>query len=82
LTITDDDGTVTLPQGQETTRNEQSNQTDKKKKDKKRAAGAVPAAGGGALNSPIAIGVGAAASGGLTIWVLTRSSNPVSPATP
>jgi hypothetical protein len=82
LTITDDDGTVTLPQGQETTRNEQSDQTDKKKKDKKRAAGAVPAAGGGALNSPVAIGVGAAAIGGLTIWVLTRSSNPVSPATP
>jgi hypothetical protein len=82
LTITDDDGTVTLPQGQETTRNEQSDQTDKKKKEKKRAAGAVPAAGGGALNSPIAIGVGAAAIGGLTIWVLTRSSNPVSPATP
>jgi hypothetical protein len=82
LTITDDDGTVTLPQGQETTRNEQSDQTDKKKKDKKRAAGAVPAAGGGVLNSPVAIGVGAAAIGGLTIWVLTRSSNPVSPATP
>jgi hypothetical protein len=82
LTITDDDGTVTLPQGQETTRNEQSDQSDKKKKEKKRAAGAVPAAGGGVLNSPIAIGVGAAAVGGLTIWVLTRSSNPVSPATP
>jgi hypothetical protein len=82
LTITDGDGTVTLPQGQETTRNEQSDQTDKNKKEKKRAAGAVPAAGGGALNSPIAIGVGAAAIGGLTIWVLTRSSNPVSPATP
>jgi hypothetical protein len=82
LTITDDDGTVTLPQGQETTRNEQSDQSDKKKKDKKRAAGAVPAAGGGVLNSPIAIGVGAAAIGGVTIWVLTRSSNPVSPATP
>jgi len=81
LTITDDDGTVTLPQGQETTRNEQSDQSDKKKKDKKRAAGAVPAAGGGVLNSPIAIGVGAAAIG-VTIWVLTRSSNPVSPATP
>src|ERR1700689_2242200 len=36
LTITDDDGTVTLPQGQETTRNEQSDRGDKKKKDKKR----------------------------------------------
>jgi hypothetical protein len=82
VTITDDDGTVTLPQGQETTRNEQSDKSDNKKKDKKRAAGAVPAAGGGVLNSPIAIGLGAAAVGGLTIWVLTRSSNPVSPATP
>jgi hypothetical protein len=82
VTITDDDGTVTLPQGQETTRNEQSDKSDNKKKDKRRAAGAVPAAGGGVLNSPIAIGLGAAAVGGLTIWVLTRSSNPVSPATP
>jgi hypothetical protein len=82
LTITDDNGTVTLPQGQETTRDEQSDQSDKKKKDKKRGTGAVPAAGGGVLNSPIAIGVGAAAIGGVTIWVLTRSSNPVSPATP
>jgi hypothetical protein len=82
LTITDDNGTVTLAQGQETTRDEQSDQGDKKKKDKKRGTGAVPAAGGGVLNSPIAIGAGAAAIGGITIWVLTRSSNPVSPATP
>jgi hypothetical protein len=82
LTITDDNGTVTLAQGQETTRDEQSDQGDKKKKDKKRGVGAVPAAGGGVLNSPIAIGAGAAAIGGVTIWVLTRSSNPVSPATP
>jgi hypothetical protein len=82
LTITDDNGTVTLAQGQETTRDEQSDKSDKKKKDKKQGVGAVPAAGGGVLNSPIAIGVGAAAVGGITIWVLTRSSNPVSPATP
>src|ERR1700726_1800919 len=82
LTVTDDNGTVTLAQGQETTRDEQSDQGDKKKKDKKRGTGAVPAAGGGVLNSPIAVGVGAAAIGGVTIWVLTRSSNPVSPATP
>ena len=50
LTITDDSGTVTLAQGQETTRDEQSDQSaDNKnnKKNKKRAAGAVPAAGGG-----------------------------------
>jgi hypothetical protein len=84
LNITDDNGTVTLAQGQETTRDEQSDQGDKKKssKDKKRGVGAVPAAGGGVLNSPIAVGAGAAAIGGVTIWVLTRSSNPVSPATP
>jgi hypothetical protein len=84
LTVTDDNGTVTLPQGQETTRDEQSDQSDNgnRKRDRKRATGAVPAAGGGVLNSPIAIGAGAAAIGGVTIWVLTRSSNPVSPATP
>ena len=84
LTVTDDNGTVTLPQGHETTRDEQSDQSDKgnRKRDRRRATGAVPAAGGGVLNSPIAIGAGAAAIGGVTIWVLTRSSNPVSPATP
>jgi hypothetical protein len=83
LSITDDNGTVTLAQGQETTRDEQSDQGNKKRKDTKRGnGGAVPAAGGGVLNAPIAIGAGAAAIGGVTIWVLTRSSNPVSPATP
>jgi len=82
LTVTDDNGTVTLAQGQETTRDEQSDQTDSKKKNKKRGAGAAPAAGGGVLNSPIAIGIGAAAIGGVTAWVLIKSDNPVSPAVP
>jgi hypothetical protein len=82
LTITDDNGTTTLAQGQETTRDEQSDQGDKKSKNKKRATGAVPAAGGGALNSPIAVGVGGAAIIGVTAWVLLQSSNPVSPTTP
>ena len=82
LTVTDDNGTVTLAQGQETTRDEQSDQSKDKKKDKKRGAGAAPAAGGGVLNSTIAIGVGAAAVGGITAWVLLHSDNPVSPATP
>jgi len=92
LTITDDSGTVTLPQGQQTTRDEQSDQSassdkdkddkDKDKKKKKRAAGAAPGATGGALSSPVAIGVGAAAIGGVAIWVLTRSDDPVSPSTP
>jgi hypothetical protein len=84
LTITDDNGTVTLAQGQETTRDEQSDQSDSKdkKKDKKRQEGAAPAAGGGILNSTVAIGVGAAAIGGVTAWVLLKSNNPVSPSTP
>ena len=80
--VTDDNGAVTLAQGQETTRDEQSDQGDKKKKDKKRAAGAAPAAGGGALNSTAAVYVGLAAVGGLTAWVLLKSDNPVSPSTP
>jgi hypothetical protein len=82
LTVTDDNGTVTLPQGQTTTRDDQSPQSDKKKKDKKQAAGAVPAAGGGVLDSPIAIGIGGAAIGGVTAWVLTRNDDPLSPTKP
>src|SRR6202043_2182074 len=73
LSVTDDNGTVTLAQGQETTRDESSEQPNGKKKNKKRAAGAAPAAGGGALNSPIAIGVGAAAIVGVTAWVLLKN---------
>jgi hypothetical protein len=82
LTITDESGTVTLAQGQETTRDEQSDSSDKKKKDKKRASGAAPAAGGGVLDSKAAIIVGGAAIAGVTAWVLLRSDNPVSPAAP
>jgi hypothetical protein len=89
LTITDENGTTTLPQGQQTTRDEQSDQstqssdTDKdKKKKKKQAAGAAPGATGGALSSPVAIGVGLAIVGGVGIWVLTRNDDPVSPSTP
>ncbi|MGD0571322.1 MAG: hypothetical protein ABSA78_23245 [Candidatus Sulfotelmatobacter sp.] len=89
LTVTDDSGTVTLAQGQETTRDEQSDQSnqtgqtgDKNKKNKKRAVGAAPAAAGGILNSPVAVGVGAAAVVGVTTWVLLQSSTPVSPSGP
>jgi hypothetical protein len=84
LTIDDGNGVFTLQQGQETTRDEQSptDKNGKKKKNKKQQVGAAPAAGGGALNSPIAIGAGAAVIGGVAIWVLTRNSNPASPAQP
>jgi hypothetical protein len=87
LSVTDGSGTVLLAQGQETTRDAQSDQSassDKsdKKKNNKNSDGAPTAAKGGILNSPLAIGIGAAAIAGTTVWVLTRSSNPVSPSTP
>ncbi len=82
LSITDDNGTTTLAQGQETTRDEQSDQSDSKKKNKKRGTGAAPAAGGGILDSPLAIGLGGAAIVGVTAWVLIRNDNPVSPSEP
>ena len=87
LTISDGKTVATLQQGQETTRDESSQDTDKdtknkKKGNKKRAAGASPAAGGGMLNSPIAIGVGAAVVGVAVTWVLVKSDNPASPSKP
>ncbi len=89
LLIADGKETVTLQQGQETTRDENAQQDDntadnssKKKKNRKRAAGAAPAAGGGIMNSPIAIGIGGAAVIGVTTWVLIQSDNPASPAKP
>ena len=84
LTVTDDSGTVTLAQGQETTRDEQSsdNKSPDNKKKKRRIAGAAPAAGGGVLNSPVAIGVGAGIVAGVTIWVLTENDDPISPNVP
>lgn len=85
LMVSDAGGTVTLPQGQETTRDESSPQSDKskdKKKSKKRGVGAEPAAGGGILNSPVAIGIGAAAIGGVAAWVLVHNDEPASPSKP
>jgi hypothetical protein len=82
LTISDDAGTTTLAQGQQTTRDDSQSQNDdnNKKKKKKRAAGAVPAAGTGAiLSSPWAIGIGGGAIVGATAWILIRGDEPVSP---
>jgi hypothetical protein len=83
LTVSDGAGTTTLAQGQQTTREEsqpdQPQQTEKNKKRRKRAGGAAPGAGGGALDSPLAIGIGAGAVVGLTTWVLLQGSEPASP---
>lgn len=82
--IEDGRETVTLAQGQETTRDETPQPTKEgKKKGKKQGVGAVPGATGGILNSPIAIGAGGAAIGGLAAWwVLSKNDEPASPARP
>ena len=77
VSISNGSETTTLPQGQQTTRDE-SQSSNKKRK----AAGAAPAAAGGVLDSPIAIGIGAAAVGGLVTWVLVQGDEPVSPVKP
>ncbi len=76
LSITDESGTSTLAQGQQTTREASLS------KKKRRNGGAAPAAGGGILDSPIIVGAGAAAIGGLVIWVACQSPYPASPKTP
>ena len=88
LTISDDSGTTTLAQGQQTTRDESQSQTDnqtdnqKRKKREKRVAGAVPGAAQGIFNSPAAIGIAGGIIVGGTAWVLSKSDDPVSPVKP
>jgi hypothetical protein len=83
LTISDGKQTVTLAQGQETSRDESSDtDTNSKKKRRKGTGAAVPGASGGVLNSPIALGVGGGAVIALTAWVLTRNDDPASPTKP
>jgi hypothetical protein len=81
LTVQDDKGTTTVTQGQETTRDDTADQ-EKKKKKRRKGSGAAPAAGGGIMSSPPVVYGGLAAIGGATIWILTRSEPPVSPACP
>ena len=87
LTIADGAETTTLAQGQQTTRDESQqtaqDESEKQKKKKKRRGGGAPAAGGGTiLDSPVAIGVGAAAVAGIATWVFLQSGQPVSPVKP
>jgi hypothetical protein len=79
LAISDNTGTTTLAQGQETTRDD-SQQTDeqKKKKNRRVAAAEVPAYGG-ALDSPWAIGIAGGIVIGGTAWVLIQGESPASP---
>jgi hypothetical protein len=85
LSVTYGKEIFTLAQGQETTRDESapdSNNNGSKNGKKKNGAGTAPGASGGWLNSPVAVGVGAAAVVGVTTWVLIQSNSPASPSNP
>lgn len=79
LILSDGKNTETIAQGQETTKDDDAS---KNRKDRRRGAGAVPGASGGVLDSPYAIGIGAAAIGGLATWVILQGDDPVSPKVP
>jgi hypothetical protein len=85
LTISDESGTATLAQGEQTTRDDSASQKDqdqdkKKKKRKKGAAAAPAAAEGGAFNSPLAVGIGGAVILGGALWVFVQGGEqPTSP---
>ncbi len=66
---------VTIREGQDTTRDENSCAALLDR-------GAYPAATGGLLNSPYAMYAGGAVAGGLLIWVLWPGDNPPSPSGP
>jgi ferric-dicitrate binding protein FerR (iron transport regulator) len=76
VSVSDGSGTSTLSQGQQTTRDMSA------RKKKRRDNGAPAAAGGGVLDSPIVVGIGAAAIAGMMVWVSLQSPNPASPAVP
>jgi hypothetical protein len=78
--ISDGKGTVTLAQGQETTRDESSDKN--RPKNGKQRGGSIPGATGGILNSPVAIGVAGAAALGITTWAIFHDDDPASPAKP
>jgi hypothetical protein len=80
VTITDGSGaSSTLPQGQQTTRDESQS---KEKERRRRGAGAPPAASRAILDMTYAKWLGAGAVGGLTTWVLLQGDDPLSPSDP
>ena len=80
LSITDQDGTSTLPQGQETTKDESSPQSSKKgKRQAGPVPGAAPGSAGAILDSPWVVGIGGGAIIGTTIWVLLQGGAAASP---
>src|SRR5579864_3599957 len=80
LTISDDTGTSTLAQGQETTREESGSEKNKKGKKRGEAGtGSAPAASGGILDSPVAIGIGGGIIIGAAAFAVIHGDDPASP---
>ncbi|MFZ1917473.1 MAG: hypothetical protein WAU58_07870 [Terriglobales bacterium] len=81
VTVQDPQGTTTVTQGQQTTRDDTSD-TEKKKKKRRRGAGTATAAKGGIMSSPWAVYGGTGVITGVGIWLLLRDEGPVSPSCP
>jgi hypothetical protein len=79
VNVNDGQQTTTLAQGQQTTRDETQESSRKRRKG---GQGAAAAAAGNVLDSPVAIGAGAVAIGGVLTWVLLQGDNPLSPSKP
>ena len=82
LSVSDDAGTTTLAQGQETTRDDSQQTEEQKKKQKKRVSAAYVPATGAFFDSPWAIGIGAGLVAGGVVWAVVQGGTPVSPAVP
>jgi hypothetical protein len=80
VTVEDHDGTKTVSEGQQITRDDGCELAAKK--NPKRRVGATTAAGGGILSSPTALYTGIGIVGGITTWVLLQGDDPISPACP
>ena len=80
LTISDNTGTTTLAEGQQTTRDDSQSNNGKRKKDV--APAASTSAAGAVFDSPWVIGIGGGLAIGGGIWVLAHDDDPVSPAKP
>jgi len=78
VSVSDQSGTTTLPQGQQTTRDESRQASGRNK----RRGGAPVAASGSIMDSKAAILAGTVAAGGLVTWVWVKSDNPASPSIP
>jgi hypothetical protein len=80
LTVQDQQGTTTLSQGEQTTRDDTSQ--PEKKKHRRHGTGAEPAAHGSIMNSTGMIIGATAVAGAITAWVLLQNEEPLSPSCP